>query len=67
MMIMFFVKILIWKLNLILDEKTVLTLNQIEPTGPGIFNFPVKDFGRTPKEFKYDEFIKYEVSIKKKK
>ena len=46
-------------------EKTVLTLNQIEPTGPGIFNFPVKDFGSNPKEFKYDEFIKYEKLIKK--
>ena len=45
-------------------EMTVMTLNQIEPTGPGIFNFPVKDFGRTPKEFKYDEFIRYEDSIK---
>jgi hypothetical protein len=41
-------------------------LNQIEPTGPGIFNFPVKDLGRTLNEFKYDEFIKYEVSIRKK-
>ena len=48
-----------------LKEKNVLTLNQIEPEGPGIFNFPVKDFGRNPKEFKYDEFIKYESSIKK--
>ena len=46
-------------------EKSVLTLNQIEPTGPGIFQFPVKDFGSNPKEFKYDEFIKYEKSIKK--
>ena len=49
-----------------MDEKTVMTLNQIEPTGPGIFNFPVKDLGRTPNEFKYDEFIEYENSIKKK-
>ena len=48
-----------------LQEKHVLTLNQIEPTGPGIFNFPVKDLGRNPDEFKYDEFIKYEDSIKK--
>ncbi len=48
-----------------LKEKNVLTLNQIEPEGPGIFNFPVKDLGRTPKEFKYDEFIKYEQSIRK--
>ena len=46
-------------------EKSVLTLNQIEPEGPGIFNFPVRDFGRNPKEFKYDEFIKYEKSIRK--
>lgn len=48
-----------------LNEKQVLTINQIEPTGPGIFNFPVKDFGRNPEEFKYDEFIKYEQSIRK--
>tara|TARA_R110000823_G_scaffold259260_1_gene380478 strand:+ start:1048 stop:1845 length:798 start_codon:yes stop_codon:yes gene_type:complete len=46
-------------------EKTVLTLNQIEPTGPGIFNFPVKDFGKNPKEFKYKEYIEYEKSIRK--
>ena len=48
-----------------LKEKNVLTLNQIEPEGPGIFNFPVKDFGRSPKDFKYCEFIKYEQSIRK--
>ena len=48
-----------------LKEKSVLTLNQIEPTGPGIFQFPVKDFGKNPKDFKYQEFIKYEKSIKK--
>ena len=41
-----------------LKERSVLTLNQIEPTGPGIFNFPVKDFGRNPNTFKYGEFIK---------
>ena len=28
-------------------ERSVLTINQIEPTGPGIFNFPVKDLGKT--------------------
>jgi glycosyltransferase involved in cell wall biosynthesis len=48
-----------------LQEKHVLTLNQIEPTGPGIFKFPVKDLGRNPKDFKYDEFIEYEQSIRK--
>lgn len=41
-----------------------LTINQIEPTGPGIFNFPVKDLGKSPQEFKYDEFISYEQSIR---
>jgi|TARA_B110000977_G_scaffold82976_1_gene110886 glycosyltransferase involved in cell wall biosynthesis len=50
-----------------LQERHVLTLNQIEPEGPGIFNFPVKDFGRNPKDFKYNEFIKYEPSIRKDK
>ena len=48
-------------------EKTVVTVNQIEPTGPGIFNFPVKDFGKNPKEFKYEEFIKYENELRKEK
>lgn len=46
-------------------DETVLTLNQIEPTGPGIFNFPVNDFGRNPNDFEYEEFIKYENLIKK--
>ena len=50
-----------------LKEKSVLTLNQIEPTGPSIFNFPEYDFGRSPKEFKYKEFIDYELSIKQDK
>ena len=47
-----------------LVKNKVLTLNQIEPTGPGIFNFVVKDFGRNPKEFDYLSFIEYEKSIK---
>ena len=46
-------------------EKSVLTVNQIEPSGPGIFNFPVKDLGKNPSEFKYKEFISYSNSIKK--
>lgn len=47
------------------QPNSVLTINQIEPTGPGIFNFPVRDFGRTPSEFKYKDFIDYEYSIRK--
>ena len=50
-----------------LKPKQVLTLNQIEPTGPGMFDFHIKDFGRNPEEFKYEEFIEYENSIKKDK
>ena len=42
----------------------VWTLNQIEPTGPGIFNFQVKDFGSTPEEFDYKEFIEHEMTTK---
>ena len=48
------------------NPNSVITINQIEPTGPGIFNFPVKDFGKTPSEFKYNDFISYEPSIRKK-
>ena len=52
--------------KLLIDrERSVLTVNQIEPTGPGIFNFPVKDLGKNPSEFKYEEFISYSNSIKK--
>lgn len=47
-----------------LKEGNVLTINQIEPHA-GIFDFSVKDFGTNPKDFKYDEFIKYEQSIRK--
>jgi glycosyltransferase involved in cell wall biosynthesis len=43
---------------------SVLTVNQIEPTGPGIFNFPVKDLGKHPNEFKYEEFLEYEQNLR---
>ena len=46
-------------------SRTVVTLNQIEPTGPGIFKFPVKNLGKSPSTFKYGEFIKYEKTIRK--
>jgi glycosyltransferase involved in cell wall biosynthesis len=58
-----------WDIIIEKEFKTdsVLTINQIEPTGPGIFNFPVKDFGKKPSEFNYEEFIKYEPTIKENK
>ena len=40
----------------------VLTINQIEPTGPGVFNFPVKDFGSV-EEFDYEGYLKYNEEI----
>jgi glycosyltransferase involved in cell wall biosynthesis len=50
-------------LNQFKDE-SVFTINQIEPEGPGIFNFHVKDLGKHPKEFRYDEFLEYELKIR---
>jgi glycosyltransferase involved in cell wall biosynthesis len=48
-------------------EHSVLTINQIEPTGPGIFNFPVKDLGKTPEQFDYRGFIEYEKTLRQDK
>lgn len=45
-----------------LRQDSVLTINQIEPTGPGIFNFPVKDFGGIG-SFDFDSYLKYEPTI----
>lgn len=36
---------------------TILTVNQIEPTGPGMFNFPVVDCGHTVETFDMEKFI----------
>lgn len=47
------------------QEGFVFTINQIEPTGPGIFNFPVKNLGKHPNEFQYEEFLKYELTLRK--
>lgn len=47
------------------QQNYAFTINQIEPTGPGIFNFPVKDLGKSPKDFQYEEFIRYEQTIRK--
>lgn len=47
-----------------LKQDSVLTINQIEPTGPGIFNFPVKDFGGIG-NFDYESFLNYEPTISK--
>lgn len=38
-------------------DRWVMTVDQIEPTGPGMFNFPVIDFGRDVDSFNYSEFL----------
>lgn len=57
-----------WDTTILLDLKPneVLTLNQIEPTGPSIFNFPVKDFGSID-NFEYEKFLLFEKNIKEEK
>lgn len=35
---------------------TIITVNQIEPTGPGMFNFPVVDCGHTVETFDMEKF-----------
>lgn len=49
------------------DLNTVMTVEQIEPVGPSIFNFHIKDFSKKPNEFKYEEFLKYELTIRENK
>ena len=49
-----------------LGKDEILTINQIEPN-PGIFNFPVKDFGTDPVLFDYEGFVEYEQSIREDK
>ena len=44
-----------------------ITINQIEPKGPSIFDFVINDLGQTPSEFKYDEFIEFEQFIRSDK
>lgn len=39
---------------------TIITVNQIEPTGPGMFNFPVADCGQTVETFNMEMFIQLE-------
>ena len=47
------------------DVNIVYTINQIEPVGPSIYNFVIKDYGKTLEEFKYEEFLKDdELTIK---
>ena len=44
--------------------KRVMTINQIEPKGPSIFNFKIHDFGKNVDEFDYERFIKEEPNYR---
>lgn len=46
------------------DLNKVMTIEQIEPIGPSIFGFHIKDFGKKPSEFRYEEYINYEPTIR---
>lgn len=56
-------KRLVDSINKIKDERFVITVNQIEPTGPGMFNFPVMDLGKTSDTFSYEKFLDYELQL----
>lgn len=45
------------------DDKWVLTINQIEPTGPSMFNFHILDFGRDVSTFQYEKFLDGEPKL----
>jgi len=49
--------------NFKFGDKFVMTPRQIEPAGPSIFNFDIKDFGRDAKTFDYDGYCQYEKTI----
>jgi glycosyltransferase involved in cell wall biosynthesis len=42
---------------------TIMTVNQIEPTGPGMFNFPVVDCGQTVETFAMETFLAAEKEL----
>jgi len=46
------------------NENHVISPNQIERTGPSIFNFEIHDFG-DPDNFRYTEFLEQEPSYRK--
>jgi GT2 family glycosyltransferase len=47
------------------SNRSVLTIDQVEPTGPGMFNFTVHDLGQTVETFQYEEWLTYETSLLK--
>lgn len=48
-----------------LEKNWVISPNQIEPYNSMFKDFIIKDFGRNPKTFNYEEFLEFEESISK--
>ncbi|MEK9767528.1 MAG: glycosyltransferase [Betaproteobacteria bacterium] len=46
------------------DPETVYTVNQIEPTGPGMFMFPVRDCGTDVNSFDMSAFLEEEQKLR---
>ena len=46
--------------NYMKGNNHVFTVSQIEPTGPGMFNFPVMDVGRSVDTFQYQMYLEKE-------
>lgn len=45
------------------DQKFVMTVNQVEPIGPGMFHHHIKDIGQDVGTFRYDDWMEYEKEI----
>ena len=44
-------------------RQLVLTVNQVEPTGPSMFDFIIRDFGQSAETFQYNDWIEYEKTL----
>lgn len=53
------------RLEELYDENVILTVNQIEPTGPGLYKFPVFDCGQTANTFDLEKFLDIESTLSK--
>lgn len=51
-----------WDTRIPVDTYDVVTVNQVEAV-PSIFNFVTYDLGRTAQSFRYNDWLKYELTI----
>jgi GT2 family glycosyltransferase len=54
---------LLQSIDKVKDKQFVMTVNQIEPTGPSMFNFPIANFGENLETFEYEKFLEKENQI----